>query len=41
MNRLVFRDQGVEGAFAIHLQLRGRRLALALCSLTLLVSLPA
>ena len=38
MHRLVFRDQGVEGAFAIHLQLRGRRLALALCSVTLLVS---
>ena len=38
MERLVFLDQGVEGAFAIHLQLRGRRLALALCSVTLLVS---
>lgn len=37
MAQLVFDDHGLEGGFAIFLALRGRRLALALCSLTLAV----
>ena len=37
MAQLVFDDHGLEGAFAIFFALRGRRLALALCSLTLAV----